>query len=442
MVKATLRTASPGQPGKATPQQAAAIQSRTAAPRPAPQPAAPKPAPLVGGAPKTAPAPAPARSAAPLPASVAKAATPPLAPRPAPAPRPTPKPAPAPAPTPAPVVETVVVETPVQGVTVETVNTHVPVEQSLAGEAPTIEVEAEVVQESEPAAPVDPEEQTPAPATQAVAVRPAAGALARRVTYDDGNCFRGEITEDDLKFPTLRIVQGKGPSSLLYQDGTVLFADEPLIPPYDPQKSELENGVLRVAPIQITKKWREQISEDRRKAGEMSRSVDTVEEVEALGGTTLWPKGQPAPDNLWKPSANCLLVIQQPYAPCYEHPAFTLELDGEKYSVAMYYAQGTAWTNFAKAVINTSKISLLTPILDDNGQVQKDSQGRIYRLPLPYKCFWSLQWKKTPLKNSENVVWAPFTKLLAKEPTGPELQAYASNLVRVNAAASVAAEAE
>lgn len=318
--------------------------------------------------------------------------------------------------------------TPVVDVEVESVTTA-------AEAAPAESLESLV--DSQPACdgPVSPEEQAE---QRAVAPRPSQ-AVARQSDFG-GDGFEGEFGQDDLRFPQMKIVQGSGKASTLFPEGTLIYNNIELLPPPNP-KAGVVNPELRFVPILIKKQWREWLSDEATKAGAVPRTVDTVAEVEELGGTTQWiGSGPTAIKPSWSPSGRCMFLIEKPVYPegAEEHPGFCLELDGKQWAVAVYYAASKAWTNVPQLIFNMAKTSLLVPALDAEGKVVMHN-GRPVKRQMIYKNVWRFSWKKTPSQNGKFNPYAPTVMFSAKEETGPEVRAYIESL-RSNDADAAAAE--
>lgn len=447
-------------PAPATPRAAAPVPSRApagviqprrpvapptgqapATPAPARAPAAPVRAPLTAPAAATRVAPRPVQ--APAPANVPTQALPraaaPVAPAVAPKPRTVRKPAAPKVEAPAAIVhtETVLTPTPVEGVEVESVNGYVEaapatgtVDKQLFGEQPAIEIEAEVLPAEDPnaTAPGEPlvqgEEQFEAAAKLPVIPRPpTGGAVARssRSFNDEAGGLEGDWDSNDLKFPQLKVVQGSGTLSSMFDLGTVIYADTQLLAPASMQDGGVSAPIYFV-PLSVKKQWRENLTKDQQAAGEMPRVVDSQDEVENLGGSTQWIGNQkPA----WSPSARCLFLLEQPEG--IEHPSFNAELDGRKYGVAVYYAGGTSFNTSAKVIYNTGLQNLQVPVLDEAGQPQKDGQGRVIKRTMLYKNFWTLQFARKPA--GDFIVWQSQARILAKEESGPEVREYIETLM-------------
>lgn len=390
-----------------------------AAPRPAPAPA---PA-LVKAAPVTAPA-------RPAPVTSPTAPATPAAPVRAPRARKTAAPA-ASQPVIDVVTEVVQTDTPVDGVTVESVNTAaVSVEDQLVGEAPAEIQDNGAVTETAPEVVQEPVVEVEQPVAQSVIVRPPSS-IAVASGANPGAGLEGDWGSDDLKFPQLKCVQGSGPLAAQFDVGTVILADQFLLPAASVAEGAV-NPLLYFVPLSIKKQWRENLTKEQQAEGEMPRVVNTIAEVEDLGGTTRWMSNQ-RPS--WQPSARCLFLIECPEG-C-DHPNFVQELDGRLYAPAVYYAGGGAYNVSAKVIYNTALTSLMMPVLDGSGQPQLDAQGRIVKAPMLHKNFWTIQFKKKP--SGDFIVWHPTVLLQAKEETGPELRAYVDQLMN-SQNVSVAAE--
>jgi hypothetical protein len=259
-------------------------------------------------------------------------------------------------------------------------------------------------------------------------------AVAQASSQFEGSGFEGDWGAEDLKFPQLKIVQGSGPLSAQFDNGTIIYGDNELLPAPS-MKQGAANPSIRFIPLSIKKQFREKLSEDQVAQGEMPRIVDTVAQVEESGGTTRWI-GNSMPDNYWEPSARCMFLIEKPESS--DHPGFALELGGKLYGVAVYYAAGGSFRDSAKIIFNTALTSLLVPVLGEDNKPKLSPTGQIVKKPLLYKNFWTLNFAKKQAGNF--TPWRPIVKLLAKEESSPEVRAYCASLVA--SPVEAAAEAE
>ena len=246
----------------------------------------------------------------------------------------------------------------------------------------------------------------------------------------------GDWGADDVKFPQLKLVQGSGPLSQQFDPGTVIYNEIELVPPASVKEGAVIPS-LRFVPVSMTKQWREKLSQENVAEGLMSRIVNTLAEVEELGGTTRWV-GDQRPDNLWEPSARCIFLIEQPEGS--EHPGFVLELDGKLFAVAVYYAAGGAYRDSAKIIFNTAMTSLLIPVLNEAGK-PAIVNGRTQKRPLLCKNFWKISFGKKSSTKSNFTWYSPIVKL-QKDETGPEVRQYCEGLAKSTEQVEAAAAAE
>ena len=268
----------------------------------------------------------------------------------------------------------------------------------------------------------------PAPAQTAIAPRPSMQVDVPRDYGQSG--FDGDWGADDLKFPQLKQVQGSGPMSEMFDNGTIVFGDVELLPTPSVKEGAV-NPSIRFVPIAITKQFREKLSEEAVSAGEMPRIFNSLQEVEDAGLTTRWI-GSTMPDNFAEPSARCMFLLEKPEGS--DHPAFSAEFGGKQYGVALYYAAGGAFRDSAKIIFNTALTSLLVPVIE-NGEPKKAPDGRIIKQPLIYKNFWTLNFAKKKAGNF--LPWRPIVKVL-KEETSAEIRAYCRSLTQSTPEAATA----
>lgn len=265
------------------------------------------------------------------------------------------------------------------------------------------------------------QEQSEAPqTTNAVARRPN---VSVPTVYHSGEDEDGFDSSDD-KYPTLRIVAGSGKLSQMFNVGSLILGttideSDALFGPPDPRGKEVKT--LRFVPVALRKAWRENLSKEEQEEGQMPRIFKTRAEVEEAGGITQWIGRTPP---TFKPTATCLMLIEEPEG-C-ELPLFQLQLDGKNYCAAVYYASNSAYKAFAVTLHNAGKTMLQVPVLDGNGQPQKDARGFIVKRKFYPKYTWTYQVKQTVKKKDgqDFTVFVPEIRLQAKEETGPELRNY------------------
>ncbi len=234
----------------------------------------------------------------------------------------------------------------------------------------------------------------------------------------------GEWDSGDVKFPALKLVQGSGQLSQTYNSGTVILGDDELLPPPDLKNPKPEH-IFRFVPVTLEKQFRENLSEEDSKSGAIARIVNSLSEVEALGGTTQWI-GDQRPS--WGPSARILLLVERPDnlpGSGTDHPGFVLELGGKLYAPTVFYAGGTSWTNFAKPLFNAALTSLMVPERGADGAIVKTPTGVIRRQPYLPKSFWT--WRTIKKTAGDYVVFTPEVRL-HKEETSDEIRQFVESL--------------
>jgi hypothetical protein len=265
-----------------------------------------------------------------------------------------------------------------------------------------------------------------APAAQtstAVATRPTNTAVARPVQHEEG--FEGDWGKEDLKFPQLKLVQGSGPLSQRFNNGTIIFDEEKLLPAPNVEEGA-DNPLITFVPLVITKQYREKLSQDDIDDGALPRIANSLAEVEDLGGTTRYVNNE-RPDNYWEPSSRCIFLVERPvHDAAADHQGFNEVFDGREFAVAVYYAAGAAFTACPKVIYNTYRKSLFMPILGADRQPLV-IDGRIQKRPCIYKNYWSLGFAK--VKAGKFNPWRPYVRLQKVE-TGPEVREYCAQLLQ------------
>lgn len=185
-------------------------------------------------------------------------------------------------------------------------------------------------------------------AVKAIATRPALAVPTTRFSDMSDGGFEGEWSSSELKFPTLKIVQGSGPLTLDHPVGSIILGDERILEPTDP-KAKTQVAGLRVIPWKISKGFTEDLPDGAFEQQIMPRTFKTQAEVEAVGGIIGYNTGVDAPH--FRPSAACYFLIEQPDTELgLNHPQFSQELGGKNYAVAAYYATKSGFTNGPKVI--------------------------------------------------------------------------------------------
>ena len=292
--------------------------------------------------------------------------------------------------------------------------------RTVTDNTPTVEVTAQVTNEPLPAGVIEAGAPLATESTNAVATR-TTRALA---PMSASSGLIGEWDSGDVKFPALKIVQGSGQLSQTYNSGTLILGDEELLPPPDLKNPKPEH-TFRFVPVSLEKQFRENLSQEDAASGAIPRIVNSLAEVEALGGTIQWI-GDQKPS--WGPSARILLLVERPEnvpGSGSDHPGFVLELAGKLYAPAVYYAAGSSWTNFAKPLFNAALTSLMVPERDAEGNPVKTATGVIRRQPYLPKSFWT--WRTIKKPAGDFVVFAPEVRL-HREETGDDIRQFVESL--------------
>ena len=323
------------------------------------------------------------------------------------------------------------VETPVEGVTVETEMTVAApepegVESIVEEQAPV--AEAEVVPEQAPTDSAEGGQPSQLPAT-----RPAS-AVGRPITYIDDEGF----DSSDDRYPTLRIVAGSGKLASLFQVGSLILGSTPeesesLCSPPDPKVKK--GNPIRFVPIGMKKAFRENLGEEETAEGISPRIFSSREEVEAAGGTTQWLGNQ---EPSFKPTATTWMLIEKPEGRDELDSMFQLFLDGKHYCPAVYYSSNSAFKAFAQIIHNLKRTLLTVPVIGTDGQPAKDSNGFPQKRRCYPKYFWELcVGTKVVTRRSDNrefTIYPPMPRVLTAEETGAELRAFAEALAPSSAA--------
>ena len=119
----------------------------------------------------------------------------------------------------------------------------------------------------EPAGVIEVVESTTAVATLASPSVPALRSSVAPLPASSG--IVGDWDASDIKFPTLKIVQGSGARSQSFNLGTLLLGDEELLPPPD-LKSPKPEHTFRFVPVTLEKQFRENLTQDESAAGGQS----------------------------------------------------------------------------------------------------------------------------------------------------------------------------
>lgn len=203
---------------------------------------------------------------------------------------------------------------------------------------------------------------------------------------ESSGAVEGEFDASDVRFPYLRIVAGSGRLSEMFQSSSVILGDDVLLPPPNPQNPD-PSHMFRFVPLHIKKSYRENLSKDEMDAGQLPRTVDTLQEVTNYGGTIQWI------DNVkpsWAPMATIQMLVEAPEG-C-DHPSFVFESDGKLYAPAIYSAASSAYKEAALNIFNAARTTLRSVVKDENGAIVKDENGNPLREIMLHKSWWT--WRR------------------------------------------------
>lgn len=235
-------------------------------------------------------------------------------------------------------------------------------------------------------------------------------------SLSDG-ALSGPIDNSDFKIPQLKVVNGSGPLSQKFNQGTVIFMDQALFQPPEPGKL---GPILNFIPISLHKYFRENIKRPdplpANYVAPMPRNAETPEMVARLGGTVEFTSDT-AGNRLkpsWGPAARIMLLIERPEG-C-EHPGFAIAVEiAEKiryFAAAVMYVNGGQYRSMAK------------PIIDATNFILCEGTGSARRILLD-KRVWKMQVAKE--QSGVNMVFNPKVEMI-QEMTAPALRDLAQTL--------------
>lgn len=244
------------------------------------------------------------------------------------------------------------------------------------------------------------------------------GAVVVRGQYFDASegAISGPIDRTDFKTPQLKIVQGSGPLSEKFNQGTLIYMDQTIFGPPDPDKP---GPPINFVPVAIQKYFRESIQRDpnapKGQEQRQPRNAATLEEVRQLGGTTEFSVvGDKRIKPTWAPAARCLVIVERPEG--VDHAGFGLEIEiGGKtraFAPAVMYVNGGQYRAFVK------------PIMDATSFLLCEGTGKDRKIVLE-KRLWKLQVVKE--KSGDNMVFNPKIAMV-DEATPPDIKDYAKSL--------------
>jgi hypothetical protein len=246
------------------------------------------------------------------------------------------------------VTENQAVPTPVEGVTIDVVNTHVEPAAQVAVAVPDVAPAAAAI-----------------PTTSALV--PAGPAAVSRhenspVQFDDEN-----IGFEDVILPRINIVQKVGDLSNIFGGGEVVLNQQVVI--HTP--ADVAKKVVGTPPINITiLGFRRRQFTEKVGGGKMGLLANNEQEVVKHGGTLDYNEWQASlkPENGIKPLryfqrlATAVLLIERPDFMAEtdsDHILFPYEFQGRFYALALWGMKGIAYTGAAKVIFTARKLGHL-----------------------------------------------------------------------------------
>jgi len=181
----------------------------------------------------------------------------------------------------------------------------------------------------------------PIPVEESVASVQVVEAAPMAVAVPETEDVSGELSNRDLNMPRLSLVQSVGPMSELFKPGQIVLNKETVLTDGDKP--------IDITVTNIRKSFVENLpyNED----GPIPRRVDTLAEVQSLGGTIEYADDEPP---TWIPVADALVMVGSTQ----DDPAFPFEHDGKFYAAAMWTLRKTSYTRAAKNIFTAKKLSL------------------------------------------------------------------------------------
>jgi hypothetical protein len=233
----------------------------------------------------------------------------------------------------------------------------------------------------------------------------------------------GEFNESDVKYPVIRIVNGSGELSKLYNQGTTLFGDEQLFPAPDPRTLDPKQ-VMQFVPVVLHKQYLENLTQEEVAQGVRARVVDTEQEVWDAGGTLNW-NGKEKPS--WQPSARMILLFGQPEGSA--HPNFAIELAGKLWALAVFYASKSIYNHTAKLIFNAANSTLKETVLGADGLPARDERGYLKRRIVLAKKIWT--WRCIKRAAGDFTVFGPELRLTNTD-TPAEVREFIDSVISVD----------
>lgn len=224
---------------------------------------------------------------------------------------------------------------------------------------PVIEVAATVMPIAEQLTPIA--QPTAAPAVAAPAAAPVtvpavtgAGAVAK----PNNTLLLGDVLPNfsEMIIPRVNLVQFSGELKDTFEPGTLLYNQQ--VPLHIPAKiNEKDKVVVRAATPPVTMTFigfRPTRFVEKVVGGGKGLLVNTEQEVRDAGGTldyNEWNLKKESGMKRFEYLADGMVVIERPEIVADDDTVFTYEINGKKYTLALWAVRGTAYTNLCKKIL-------------------------------------------------------------------------------------------
>jgi len=190
----------------------------------------------------------------------------------------------------------------------------------------------------------------------------------------------GEFQPDEIKLPTINIVQKSGELADTFDFGDILLSKEYVLSSLPSKTDDRTNPPVELTVAAVRKMFQENLPYG---SGVIPRRFGSLEEVRAEGLTLQWGLDDTPPSAI--PVAELLVVVKKPENLTAD--AFPWEYEGEHYSPAKWFVAKSAYKNVMEnAILRRSMIVLkLTGLMSGNWHLtamKKTSNGNTWCVPV------------------------------------------------------------
>jgi len=160
----------------------------------------------------------------------------------------------------------------------------------------------------------------------------------------------------EMILPRINLVQFSGVLKDSFEPGTILFNQQ--VPLHIPAKiNEKDKTLLRTATPPVTMTflgWKNTRYVEKVPGGGKGLLVNTEAAVTANGGTldyNEWKLKRDSGMKRFEYYKECMVLIERPELVADDDSVFTFELEGKKFTIAMWALKGSAYTNLYKKIL-------------------------------------------------------------------------------------------